>query len=122
MFTFPSLLLSTLRSDLWQVYESIKRNLNSTYVAWVPSDLDYLFETSSFLPDFDILDEFQWKLFKILVFIVIINLFLIWVAWRVYGESITEKFLRPSSSLLLIEELKQSIAELKLPKEHSPRL
>lgn len=122
MFTFPSLLLSTLRSDLWQVYESIKRNLNSTYVAWVPSDLDYLFETASFLPDFDILDEFQWKLFKILVFIVLINLFLIWVAWRVYGESITEKFLRPSSSLLLIEELKQSIAELKLPKEHSPRL
>ncbi|CAL8109599.1 unnamed protein product [Orchesella dallaii] len=66
--------------------------------------------------------KMKWKLFKILVFIVLINVFLIWAAWRVYGESITDKFLRPSSSVLLIEELKQSIAELKLPKEHSPRI
>lgn len=122
MFTFPSVVLSTLRSDLWQVYESIKRNLNSTYVAWIPFDLEYLLESASFIPDFDILDDFQWKLFKILVFIVCINLFLIWVAWRVYGETISEKFLRPSSNVLLIEELKQSIADLKLPKEHSPRI
>lgn len=121
MFT---IVLTTLRSDLWQVYESIRRNLNSTsYANWLPFDFDCLYETTSALvPDFDILDDFQWKLFKILVFIVLINFFLIWIAWRVFGESITDKFLRPSSSALLIEELKQSIAELKLPKEHSPRI
>lgn len=73
-------------------------------------------------PLFDILDEFQWKLCKILVFIVLINIALICIFWHIYGNQIVDKFMQPTSSARLIEELKHSISELKLPKEHSPRI
>src|ERR1700691_4779128 len=72
--------------------------------------------------DYDIFDEFQWKIFKVLLFIVLINLALIGLFWQIFGDRIIEKFLQPSTSALLIEELKNSISELKLPKEHSPRI
>ena len=81
------------------------------------SPLDYLD-----LPLFDLLDEFQWRLFKILLFIVLTNVTLIYLFWHIYGAKIVEKFMTPTSSALLLEELKLSISELKLPKEHSPRL
>lgn len=74
------------------------------------------------LPIFDLFDEFQWKIFQVLLFIVFINVLLIGLFWKVYGERIIEKFMQPSTSALLIEELKNSISELKLPKEHSPRI
>jgi len=74
------------------------------------------------LPLFDIFDEFQWKVFKILSFIIFVNILLISFFWHIYGSKIVEKFMQPTSSARLIEELKHSIAELKLPKEHSPRI
>lgn len=98
----------------------------------------------------------QWTLFKVLLILLFTTVLLIAYAWRVYGEVITDKFVRPSKSLdpvvkrssapiylftyLLmlvflcnfgvgwkgtlkeIEELKLSVAKLKLPKEHTPRI
>lgn len=40
--------------------------------------------------------ELQVPLFKVLIFILITNLFLIGWYWRNYGHVITDKFVRPS--------------------------
>lgn len=63
----------------------------------------------------------QLTLLKVLLVLLLGTAGLIAYSWRVYGKVITEKFVRPST-LKEIEELKLSVAKLKLPKEHSPRI
>lgn len=63
----------------------------------------------------------QFTLLKVLLVLLLGTAGLIAYSWRVYGKVITEKFVRPST-LKEIEELKLSVAKLKLPKEHSPRI
>ncbi|CAD7013736.1 uncharacterized protein LOC101452104 [Ceratitis capitata] len=63
----------------------------------------------------------QVTLLKVLLLLLLGTAGLIAYSWRVYGKVITEKFVRPST-LKEIEELKLSVAKLKLPKEHSPRI
>ncbi|XP_065360882.1 uncharacterized protein LOC135954615 [Calliphora vicina] len=63
----------------------------------------------------------QWTLFKLLCILLLLTSLLIGYSWKVYGKVITDKFVRPST-LKEIEELKLSVAKLKLPKEHSPRI
>lgn len=38
----------------------------------------------------------QWTLFKVLLILLLTTVLLIAYAWRVYGEVITDKFVRPS--------------------------
>lgn len=65
--------------------------------------------------------EFQVDLLKTLTIFVVVNLLLILWFWRKYGEVISNKFIRPST-LKEIEELKLSVARLKLPKDYTPRI
>uniref|UniRef100_A0A1B0ACF0 Uncharacterized protein n=1 Tax=Glossina pallidipes TaxID=7398 RepID=A0A1B0ACF0_GLOPL len=65
--------------------------------------------------------DLQRTLFKVLFILLLFTGALIAYSWQVYGKVITEKFVRPST-LKEIEELKLSVAKLKLPKEHSPRI
>lgn len=41
-------------------------------------------------------DEFQWNLLKGFSLILLINLLLICVSWKVYGKRICERFMKPS--------------------------
>lgn len=65
--------------------------------------------------------EFQVHIGKTFFIILCVNLLLIGFYWRKYGSIITDRFIRPSTAKE-IEELKLSVARLKLPKEHSPRI
>lgn len=65
--------------------------------------------------------EFQLHICKTFLVILLANLLLIGFYWRKYGSIITDRFIRPSTAKE-IEELKLSVARLKLPKEHSPRI
>lgn len=65
--------------------------------------------------------EFQAHIGKTFLIILCVNLLLIGFYWRKYGSIITDRFIRPSTAKE-IEELKLSVARLKLPKEHSPRI
>lgn len=65
--------------------------------------------------------EFQLHIGKTFLIILGVNLLLIGFYWRKYGTIITDRFIRPSTAKE-IEELKLSVARLKLPKEHSPRI
>ncbi|KAH8291264.1 hypothetical protein KR054_010154 [Drosophila jambulina] len=65
--------------------------------------------------------DLQATLLKVLLILLLGTCVLIGYSWSVYGQVITEKFVRPST-LKEIEELKLSVAKLKLPKEHSPRI
>lgn len=40
------------------------------------------------------IDEFQLKLFRVLIIILFINLLFIWLSWAKYGEKITERFMK----------------------------
>ncbi|XP_037949747.1 uncharacterized protein LOC119680824 [Teleopsis dalmanni] len=63
----------------------------------------------------------QFILLKLVLLLIFSTALLIAYSWHIYGRVITEKFVRPST-LKEIEELKRSVANLKLPKEHSPRI
>lgn len=93
--------------------------------------------------------DLQTTLLAVFVAIIVINLSLIGFFWNKYGGVITDRFIRPSKlrrvagqqpqistakqKLLIyvliftgtqkeIEELKLSVAKLKLPCEHTPRI
>lgn len=63
----------------------------------------------------------QLALLQVVLILLITLVVLTGIYWQKYGDIITEKFIRPST-LKEIEELKLSVAKLKLPKEHSPRI
>ncbi|XP_018570754.1 uncharacterized protein LOC108910587 [Anoplophora glabripennis] len=73
------------------------------------------------LPEYFYFSDFQWTLLKTFSLILVINLILIVVVWRIYGKDICERFMK-LSTLREIEELKASVSKLKLPKEHTPRI
>lgn len=66
-------------------------------------------------------NEFQFLLLKTFFLILLFTLLLIFISWRVYGKRISERFMRPATSAT-IEQLKESVSKLKLPKEHTPRI
>lgn len=74
--------------------------------------------TSFVISDFD---EFQLKILKIFVGILLFNITLIFLLWNIYKDRIHERFIKPASSCI-IEELKKSVSQLKLPRGHSPRV
>ncbi|XP_063698212.1 uncharacterized protein LOC134829146 [Culicoides brevitarsis] len=72
-------------------------------------------------PEKPLFTEFQYTLLKTLFVLLLVNLLFILFFWRKYGPVITDKFIRPST-LKEIEELKLSVARLKLPKDYTPRI
>uniref|UniRef100_A0A2H1WKJ0 SFRICE_029144 n=1 Tax=Spodoptera frugiperda TaxID=7108 RepID=A0A2H1WKJ0_SPOFR len=66
-------------------------------------------------------NEFQFLLLKTFFLILLFTLLLIFISWRVYGKRISERFMKPATSAT-IEQLKESVSKLKLPKEHTPRI
>ncbi|GIX70182.1 uncharacterized protein CEXT_57111 [Caerostris extrusa] len=80
--------------------------------------IEFYFST---LSTFNTIDEFQLKILRISVAILCVNLVFIWISWGKYGDKITERFMKPASSKSL-EDLKREATELKLPKEHTPRI
>ncbi|KAI8423718.1 hypothetical protein MSG28_012749 [Choristoneura fumiferana] len=66
-------------------------------------------------------NEFQFLLLKTFLIILLFTLLLIFISWRVYGKRISERFMKPAT-LDTIEQLKESVSKLKLPKEHTPRI
>ena len=60
----------------------------------------------------------QLFLFFQLSFILLGNLILVLIAWKIYGSRIAAKFGVARGSRLRIEELRMSMSELQLPKEH----
>lgn len=67
--------------------------------------------------------EFQLYILRLFSAVLCVVVALIVVYWCKYGEVISERFIRPiSGTLKEIEELKLSVARLKLPREHTPRI
>lgn len=96
--------------------------------------------------------DFQLGLLQIFIGILLFNLLLVFVAWKRYGKEIHDRFIKLckyidptfkpfwrwkltlfgitsaykhplfAASTKEIEELKASVAKLKLPKEHTPRI
>lgn len=66
-------------------------------------------------------DEFQVKLLKGFLAILFFNVILIFCMWKIYGSRICLRFMKPATTKV-IEELRKSVSQLKLPKEHTPRI
>lgn len=73
---------------------------------------------------FELLDssfsEFQVRLLQVLLGILSIHIVAICIAWKVYSNRITDRFLRPSQQITT-DQLRSAVNELKLPAEHTPR-
>ena len=65
--------------------------------------------------------DFQIKLLQVFVCILTIHIVAICIAWKIYSERITQRFLKPSHYQISNEQLKTAASELKLPAEHTPR-
>lgn len=65
--------------------------------------------------------DFQIKLLQVFFCILAVHILAICVAWKVYSERITQRFLKPSLYEISSEQLKTAVSELKLPAEHTPR-
>lgn len=71
------------------------------------------------LLDWFAFSDFQLKLLREFSLILAGNIFLVLLAWKVYGPRISGRFSRPvGGSRKVIEELRVSMSELQLPKEH----
>lgn len=46
-------------------------------------------------------DEFQWKLLKVFTATLFLNLVLILIAWKIFGKSICERFMKPGKCQLI---------------------
>lgn len=66
-------------------------------------------------------NEFQGNLLLAFTTFLLVNIFLITIAWCYLGQLICDRFMKPASSSA-IEELRASVSRLKLPKEHTPRI
>lgn len=73
------------------------------------------------LNDWIDVDAFQFRILQTFLIVLIVNVFLISVAWKMYGPRIVDRFMKPVPSAVL-EDLKQGATDLKLPREHSPRI
>jgi len=62
--------------------------------------------------------DFQLRLLRELSFILLGNFILVLIAWKIYGARIAAKFGVARGSRHRIEELRTSMSELQLPKEH----
>ncbi len=65
--------------------------------------------------------DFQIKLLQVFFCILTVHVLAICVAWKIYSERITQRFLKPSQYEISSEQLKTAVSELKLPSEHTPR-
>ena len=63
--------------------------------------------------------EFQLKLIREFSLILLGNLVLLLLAWRIYGSRISSRFLRSKGGRRVIEELRESVSELELPEDYS---
>ncbi|RZF40627.1 hypothetical protein LSTR_LSTR007510 [Laodelphax striatellus] len=66
-------------------------------------------------------DEFQLKLLKGFLAVLFATIIAIFFLWRVHGPRIHSRFMKPATTKV-IEELRKSVAQLKLPNEHTPRI
>ncbi|VEN50526.1 unnamed protein product [Callosobruchus maculatus] len=120
--TFSDLLENTSISDVIQLYWNNTLLYLTDFFAFLNSlQSRTILNIAEKLPEWLYFDEFQTSLLQIFLGILFLNLLFIVILWRIYGETICERFMK-LSTLREIEELKASVAKLKLPKEHTPRI
>lgn len=113
--------------NLTTICENFGEFVKKFYDRIAESDsVNFVFSTSSSLNSSSLpvgrhFTDFQTDLLKILLILVTVNCLLIGFYWHQYGTIITDKFIRPSTTKE-IEELKLSVARLKLPKDYTPRI
>jgi len=80
--------------------------------------LEKISEGFLFFVDWLEVTDFQLRLLRELSFILLGNFILVLIAWKIYGARIAAKFGVARGSRHRIEELRTSMSELQLPKEH----
>lgn len=84
--------------------------------------IDTVFETSrDIYHTFISIEEFQCQIIRFFIFKLIFICICIIFVWRKYGSRITERFMRPGSNRI-VDDLRTEATDLKLPKEHTPRI
>lgn len=100
-----------LNTALFQTEQFIEYSLNGDYKAIQELTLERVNSTLAWL-DFT---PFQFKLLREFSLIFAGNTILVLIAWKVYGDRIKKKFLKPTKTFK--DEVRNSYLDLKLPQE-----
>ena len=109
--TYYTTLLDTLSTYFILIFEQI-------YSGKFIEAVELLQTTLTDFVDWINFTEFQLKLLREFSLILLGNLILVFIAWKIYGPRISAKFGDPRGSRRNIEELRLSVSELQLPTEH----
>lgn len=114
---------SAVAEVIWTYLNNIVTYLKENILLFkFPDSFPKTFGNFSFsLQDTLQFNEFQGKLLLAFSTLLLVNIFLIAIAWYYLGQLICDRFMKPASSSA-IEELRASVSRLKLPKEHTPRI
>jgi len=113
--------LHLLASDVAQAAVEVSQSATKQVLAGNFSHaIDLIREHSETLIDWFHFSEFQQKLLREFSFILLGNLILLLLAWRVYGGRISARFLRSrDGGRRVIEDLRKSVSELQLPEDYN---
>lgn len=93
---FVENILNSSYADVLKVYySSLSAYIINTVVSLSGEQSKSVLTVLENLPESFSYDEFQWKLLKGFSLVLIINLLLIFVAWRIFGKRICERFMKP---------------------------
>ena len=111
-------------TDTWNYISlTVLQYCNVIYENLRQIDIQPLLELFHFAYDFALsleFTDFQYRLLREFSLIFLGNLLLVIIAWSIYGARIAAKFglVSNRASRKTIEELRLSMSELRLPKEH----
>ena len=72
------------------------------------------------IEEFTAFTEFESKIFRCMLIVLFVNTLLICLAWRVYGEKISKRFIYPAT-YKEHDLISRGAKSLLLPNEHTPR-
>lgn len=112
--------LHNLALDVGQAAAEVSQSATKQVLAGNFSHaVELIREHSEAVIDWFQFSEFQLKLIREFSLILLGNLVLLLLAWRIYGSRISSRFLRSKGGRRVIEELRESVSELELPEDYS---
>lgn len=94
-FLVDNILNSSYADALKAYYSSLSAYIINSFVSLSGDQSKSVLTILENLPEYFFYDEFQWKLLKGFLLLLVSNLLLIFIAWRVFGKRICERFMKP---------------------------
>lgn len=92
---FQTLFNSSIIDAICQYVNSITAYIASSVILLSENPSKSVLTAVENLPEYFHCDEFQWKLLRVFAALTFINLIFIFIAWKLYGKQICDRFMKP---------------------------